>query len=119
MLPLSDAIHAFIDWKLRADQATGQFLFPSSLPVFVGHFPGDPLLPGVYQIAAMLVLARAAWATPAMGLSAITRAKWLAPVAPDTPLSVCVTRQPGWVFSGVITTADRRCATCQFTCSEL
>ncbi len=55
--------------------------FPAELPVLAGHFPGAPLVPGVYLLA---LLERR------MGVSAtgINRAKFLQPVLPGEHLVV-------------------------------
>ena len=97
------------------ERATGQFFFSSSLPVFIGHFPGDPIVPGVHQIAALIVLARLAWNTPSLQLVGITRAKWLTPIAPDVALIAEVTRTGVDSFSGNLMCDNRRCATCLIT----
>lgn len=67
-----------------------RFRFSASLPLFAGHFPGDPVLPGVHQIE----MARAAL-NAAHGIShrilSIKSAKFTRPVRPDEEVVVRIT----------------------------
>jgi 3-hydroxymyristoyl/3-hydroxydecanoyl-(acyl carrier protein) dehydratase len=60
-----------------------QLRFATSHPVFPGHFPGAPMVPGALLLAAALA---------ALGLGGagtrIASAKFLRPVAPDEPVEV-------------------------------
>jgi 3-hydroxyacyl-[acyl-carrier-protein] dehydratase len=58
-----------------------EFRFPATDPVFAGHFPNQPLVPGVFQ----LEMARlgAEWLTgEQLGVREISKAKFLRPVIP-------------------------------------
>ncbi len=64
-----------------------EFKFDPALPVFAGHFPGNPLLPGVLQIemvrhAAEILLKRKLW------ISRVENAKFSSVVLPGQPVSV-------------------------------
>ena len=50
MKPLPDAQTAFLPESclITADSISATFRFVDSLPVFRGHFPGKPIVPGVY-----------------------------------------------------------------------
>jgi len=69
---------------------------PADHPAFAGHFPGQPVLPGVTLLAEVLealldVPALAALIGPAPRLAA---AKFLAPVRPGAPLTIDLTAEP-------------------------
>jgi len=40
-----------------AEAFVARFRFPADLPVFEGHFPGHPIVPGVYLIESVRVVA--------------------------------------------------------------
>ena len=56
-------------------------------PAFEGHFPGHPVLPGVVLLAEALAAIEAASGRKADQWT-ISSAKFLAPVAPGTPLTL-------------------------------
>ncbi|MED5618432.1 3-hydroxyacyl-ACP dehydratase [Ideonella sp. BN130291] len=63
---------------------------PASHPAFAGHFPGQPLLPGVSLLAEVM---EAAQAQPGLagrldGHSQLQAAKFLAPVRPGSTLHI-------------------------------
>jgi 3-hydroxymyristoyl/3-hydroxydecanoyl-(acyl carrier protein) dehydratase len=57
--------------------------FPATHPVFPGHFPGAPIVPGALLLAAAID----ALGAGGPGLR-IASAKFLRPVAPDEPVDV-------------------------------
>ncbi len=64
-----------------------EFRFPAADPTFAGHFPGHPILPGVFQLElARVVAERVRGAT--LAVREIGRAKFLRPVRPDESLRV-------------------------------
>lgn len=67
------------------ESAMGRKVFPADEPFFRGHFPGDPLVPGVILTEALAQLAgiAAGQAGRRFRLSAIKSMKFLAPVRPD------------------------------------
>lgn len=62
--------------------------FPAGEPFFAGHFPGDPLVPGVILTEALAQTAGLAAGQPgrAFRLSAIRGMKFLRPVRPGDPI---------------------------------
>lgn len=55
------------------------FVFPPDFCGFAGHFPGNPVLPGIAQIMAVL---HACGGEPPSALLAVTSCKFLRPVGP-------------------------------------
>jgi 3-hydroxyacyl-[acyl-carrier-protein] dehydratase len=77
----------FVDEVLEVqpgDMAVGRKTFPPDEPFFRGHFPGDPLVPGVILAEALAQTAGIAAGQPgrAFRLSAIKGMKFLRPVRP-------------------------------------
>lgn len=84
-------------------------VFPGVHPVFVGHFPGDPMVPGVLLLDELIHrLAQE------LGLSytqlRVQAVKFLAPVRPGDPVSWVFAALPNEVFSFVLSVADREIA---------
>jgi 3-hydroxymyristoyl/3-hydroxydecanoyl-(acyl carrier protein) dehydratase len=76
--------------QLRAD-ATGamsvEFRFGAADPVFAGHFPQRPILPGVYQLELARVVAEQALGC-SLFVREISRAKFQQPIQPDETVRV-------------------------------
>lgn len=66
----------------------GWFVIPADHPCLPGHFPGRPLIPGAVLLdeAIALVLAQ----HPARRLTSVLACKFLAPVAPEERVDVCM-----------------------------
>lgn len=89
MTPAWDAADALTGVALTgAASAEGHACFAAALPVFLGHFPGQPLVPGVYQVALVGELVRRALARPDLTLVRIARCKWTLPLVPGDELLV-------------------------------
>ncbi len=72
----------------QPDGATVQeFRFAADDPVFAGHFPGHPLLPGIFQIEMTRGLAEAALGG-ALAVRVVTKAKFLRPIIPGETVRV-------------------------------
>ena len=65
---------------------------PENLVYFEGHFPGDPILPGVAQMSELVVPeALAAW--PELGrLATVRRLKFVNPIRPKDRLTLQLSR---------------------------
>ena len=59
-----------------------EFRFGADDPTFAGHFPGRPLLPGVFQLEMARVAAEWALECP-LRVIEVCRAKFLRPIVPD------------------------------------
>lgn len=118
MTPVADTRAALLRWQRDSETAAGGVVrFPASLPVFAGHFPGQPLVPGVYVLAAVAEVAAQACGRSLM-LRAIDRAKWSAPAFPDQDLMVSVAWRAvdgGLVLDGTVTGPTGVCATCRLS----
>jgi 3-hydroxyacyl-[acyl-carrier-protein] dehydratase len=62
--------------------ATVEFRFRADDPTFAGHFPGQPILPGVFQLE-MARMAAEWLLNAALTVREISRAKFLRPILPE------------------------------------
>ena len=73
--------------SLQREKESGKivstFSFHRDLPLFRGHFPGMPLLPGVMQIEMARATVSGALERP-FSVAAIRKAKFSTPILPDT-----------------------------------
>ena len=64
-----------------------EFNFPASDPTFAGHFPGRPILPGVFQLE--IVRLAAEWIqNRALAVQEIAKAKFQRPILPGETLKL-------------------------------
>ena len=115
MLPTQDAVTAVRAVQLSTAGASGSAIFSADLPVFIGHFPGQPLVPGVYLLAAVAEVARQAGVGQGQVIS-IERAKWSAPAYPEQDLRITITtkaQENSWRIDGEISGPNGLCATCR------
>ena len=66
--------------ETKKGEVTARFLFPAKFIGFQGHFPGKPVLPGVCNIQAVIVMLQA-WEEMDIGLKEIVSVKFLSPVS--------------------------------------
>lgn len=96
-------------------------------PQFAGHFPGNPVMPGVLLVEAMAQTA-GALVVHSLNMSqegklvyfmTIDRARFRSPIVPgDTvmlPVKMIRRRGPVWRFSGEARVGDRLCAEAEFS----
>jgi 3-hydroxymyristoyl/3-hydroxydecanoyl-(acyl carrier protein) dehydratase len=80
----------------RGATVTAMVLVRATEPVFTGHYPGFPVLPGVCVIECVDRAARAAPPVETVELAAIDSARFLGPVRPGDELTV----ELGWSADG-------------------
>ncbi|MCK5676003.1 MAG: hypothetical protein KAH99_03205 [Verrucomicrobia bacterium] len=96
------------NFAVESDVATAEVSFPASFSGFQGHFPEQPVLPGVCQIGAAVALAGRMRGTPQV-LAEIVNAKFVAMVMPDQLLQVRSTLADG-LLRASITSGEERVA---------
>ena len=72
---------------------------PLDHPAFAGHFPGQPILPGVVLLDGALRAARER--LPAVRAWGIPQAKFLQPVRPGDALKLCLSELPSGALAFV------------------
>jgi len=70
------------------------FTFPADFLGFQGHFPGNPVLPGVCIVQAVMAMAAKSAGRP-LNIASIVTAKWFVPAGPGTMLNFAVQVIPG------------------------
>ena len=70
--------------------ATLEFHYPTSFVGFQGHFPNDPILPGVCLLQSLRIGLEQAWGAR-LKITEIRNAKFVAPVRPGDAISFAVT----------------------------
>ena len=83
------ALQAILDQHLaaQASKEQTQWHIPADHPVFAGHFPGHPLVPGALLLDWVVERVAAHWRVSAAGLR-IEQAKFLHPVLPDARVTL-------------------------------
>jgi 3-hydroxyacyl-[acyl-carrier-protein] dehydratase len=97
------------------DSVARRYRFRREFVGFAGHFPGDPILPAVAQLAAVMSLAEEQAGTP-LRLVAVDAAKFMSPVRPDDEIEVALTRRasaPGWLCDAIVAAGAKTAASFQ------
>lgn len=77
------------------------FAPPGDLAPFNGHFPGNPILPGVGQISLITEILQKAYRRN-FTLVTVKRIKFMAPVLPEMPLSITIKNENGNVNADIV-----------------
>lgn len=75
------------NFSTEGDSATAEISFPNTFSGFQGHFPDQPVLPGVCQIRLALVVAERMRGTR-LALSEVVNTKFVAMAVPDQLIHV-------------------------------
>lgn len=66
------------------------FNFPGTLALFRGHFPGNPILPGIAQVE-MVRIALETAVERSLTVRAVNKTKFSHLIEPDSPVTVSIT----------------------------
>ncbi len=69
-----------------------QYVFSAQFPGFAGHFPGQPVLPGVCMLQAVAATLEDGHGR-GIRVEEVRKARFTSPIRPDQPLDVRCTRQ--------------------------
>ena len=100
------------------DEIKGVFVFPQDFPAFEGHFPGQPVLPAVVQLAAARLLAAKHLGRQLVPIS-VDRAKFKAMVGPNEPMTITISFDQSGndvTISFSITSETKKIATGEIVC---
>ena len=85
------------DETVSADGLRWTFVVPVDYPLFEGHFPGHPILPGVVALAWMLAAAERFLARP-LGPVELVNVKFQVVILPGTALDLTLVPKTGGRF---------------------
>ncbi|VGO12040.1 hypothetical protein PDESU_00589 [Pontiella desulfatans] len=88
------------------DAASAELAFPAGFSGFQGHFPEQPVLPGVCQLTLAMVMADR-MCGKRMKMGAATNAKFVAMVVPDQPLEIKCTLADGTLSASLTSKGER------------
>lgn len=83
---VEQALHAV---ALHGAEVRAEASFPADLPVFAGHFPGVPLVPGVYLVEAVRGACARALGRP-LRLGEVREARFLGRLLPGETVAIAV-----------------------------
>jgi len=93
------------------ERAEGVKKFAANDPVFRGHFPGDPIVPGVLLTEALAQLAGIAAGAPGLRLAAVKAMKFPHAARPEEPIALLAAKAGAvggmWQFSVEARVEDR------------
>jgi len=78
---------SLIRFEATAAGGRARFRFAAGLPVLAGHFPGAPIVPGVFLIEAVRLAAERRAGRP-LRISEVREARFSAPVEPERDLDL-------------------------------
>jgi 3-hydroxymyristoyl/3-hydroxydecanoyl-(acyl carrier protein) dehydratase len=105
------------DLSREAGTATGEFCFQADFPGFDGHFPGNPIVPGIVLAAMSKAVSEALCGAP-LTLSALSHAKFSKLVLPSETVTVVVSHSAtggGYSARSQLTSAGKPVATIEYS----
>ncbi|MCU0762187.1 MAG: beta-hydroxyacyl-ACP dehydratase [Hydrogenophaga sp.] len=91
------------------DSFESTWVVPPDHPAFAGHFPGQPIVPGVVLLDHAIALAGQWLQRPSAGWR-VDQAKFLQPVGPGAVLRFVFSRKPSGTVAYTVTEGDRSVA---------
>ena len=108
-----DIINCMAGLSPNGDGFEAHFVFPDTFMGFQGHFPDNPILPGICTVQAVLVSAEA-WKKTTVKLEEIVTAKFFLPVSPDDDLLLScqqgTRKNGGSLLKAIVSCNDREVA---------
>jgi len=98
-------ISAWEDAILGGDATSVSYRVPADHPAFQGHFPGNPVLPGIVQIRLFLLSANRLTGKE-WELQEVKRAKFLQPVLPNQTVTVKMSAKACDIFEFTLLTPE-------------
>jgi 3-hydroxyacyl-[acyl-carrier-protein] dehydratase len=98
---------------MSADPLHVEFHVPAAHPMFAGHFPGRPVVPGAWLLAQAIRTLEAAAGT-SFAWHRVDSAKFLAAVPPGACLDLTLTRIGSSGFQLSVVRGSERAATIRF-----
>lgn len=75
--------------EIQDQKMSALFKFPKELDLFSGHFPGNPILPGIVQIEMIRFALEQSMGRP-LSILSIKKTKFAHLIDPDTPIRVSI-----------------------------
>jgi 3-hydroxymyristoyl/3-hydroxydecanoyl-(acyl carrier protein) dehydratase len=108
---------SLVSLEPTAEGLAAVYAFAPELPVFAGHFPGRPLVPGVYLIEGLRQAAEGHLGLE-LRLEQIADARFTAPVGPGQAVCLEISLEPestgtgslGWIARAQLECAGKPCA---------
>lgn len=91
-----------------------RWLVPAEHPAFAGHFPGNPIVPGVVLLDRAILFAEAMLARPGLNWQ-VGNAKFFSPVRPEEALTFALTTKPSGAISFTVRADGRDVASGSLT----
>lgn len=89
-----DEIDTIYDHADENAENSCTFSVPGSFSGYRGHFPGNPILPGIVQLSFIRRLAERRLGLP-LRLAGVRRIKYLRMITPDLPVTLKLELEPG------------------------